>query len=184
MGHLSKLVHRHEEVENGDILCLLSCERLFKNLGLNTYNLVVHESDLPKGRGWSPLTWQILEGKSRIPVTLFDAVDSVDAGLIYGQEFIDLDGSELLPEIKHLQGLVTESLILDFIDRVLNVTGRNQTGEETYYNKRRLENSELDIHKSIFEQFNLLRVCDNERYPAYFKINNQKYILKIYKNHD
>jgi len=26
----------------------------------------------------------------------------------------------------------------------------------------------------------LLRVCDNERYPAFFELNNTKYIIKIY----
>jgi methionyl-tRNA formyltransferase len=30
----------------------------------------VHESALPQGQGWSPMTWQILEGASPIPVTL------------------------------------------------------------------------------------------------------------------
>lgn len=31
------------------------------------------------------------------------------------------------------------------------------------------------------EQFNLLRIADNENYPAFFILNGQKYILKIYK---
>ena len=48
----------------GDICILLSCELLDKEqLALHKHNLVVHESDLPKGQGWSPMTWQILEGK-------------------------------------------------------------------------------------------------------------------------
>ena len=39
---------------------------------------------------------------------------------------------------------------------------------------------ELNVSKTIKEQFNLLRVCDNERYPAFFYLNNKKYIIKIY----
>ncbi|HGG0417971.1 TPA: hypothetical protein ACJFE8_002771 [Clostridium sporogenes] len=39
----------------------------------------------------------------------------------------------------------------------------------------------LDINKTIKEQFNLLRVADNEKYPAYFMFNNKKYIVRIYK---
>lgn len=175
------LIHRHEEVERGDILCLLSCEKIFKQLQLNKHNLVVHESDLPKGKGWSPLTWQVLEGKDEIPVTLFEAVEQVDAGPIYGQEMLRLKGTELLPELKHLQGEATIKLILDFIEKYPNVTGRKQEGEATFYKKRSPKDSELDARKSLEEQFNLLRVCDNERYPAYFMHKGRKFKLKVYE---
>ena len=44
---------------------------LYKNLpkGLlnrNRYNFVVHESDLPKGRGFAPVSWTILEDGKEI----------------------------------------------------------------------------------------------------------------------
>jgi len=44
-----------------------------------------------------------------------------------------------------------------------------------------LSDSELDAHKTIEEQFNLLRISDNDRYPAYFTKHGFRYILKIYK---
>lgn len=175
------LLFKHNEVLKGDILCLLSCERIFKGLNLNKFNLVVHESDLPKGKGWSPVTWQVLEGKNRIPVTLFEATKDVDAGAIYKQDFIILNGDELLPEIKHKQGVITNKLIHQFVENYPNVKGKPQEGESTYYEKRNAESSELDIKKTIKEQFNLLRVCDNDRYPAYFVLNGVKYTLKVEK---
>ncbi|TMM29156.1 methionyl-tRNA formyltransferase [Polaribacter aestuariivivens] len=179
-----RLLLKHEEVIKGDVLCLLSCEKIFKKLNLNKYNLVVHESDLPKGKGWSPLTWQVLEGKNSIPITLFEAVEKVDAGIIYNQDFIELKGHELLSEIKHKQGEKTISLIVNFLKDIKNIKGEKQIGEETFYPKRTSKDSELDINKSIKDQFNLLRVCDNERYPAFFNINGQQYLLKIYKKNE
>ena len=77
-----KLINSHEDVESGDVLCLLSCEKKFNKLNLNKYNLVVHESDLPEGKGWSPLTWQVIEGKRNIPITLFEANSLIDSGNI------------------------------------------------------------------------------------------------------
>ena len=69
-GHLVRWVHVPDEVPEGE-LCSLSCSKLVKPeiLARNRHNLVVHESDLPKGKGWSPMTWQVLEGKgeSRCP---------------------------------------------------------------------------------------------------------------------
>lgn len=184
LEHDANLIFNHEEVVKGDILCLLSCEKKFKQLYLNKFNLVVHESDLPYGKGWSPVTWQILEGKHNIPVTLFEATDSIDAGQIYLKAMMKLDGTELLDEIKHQQGLVTLSLILDFIKSLPDVKGKVQKGEQSFYSKRGPEHSRLDVNKSLYEQFDLLRVSDNNRYPAHFTIRNKEYILKIYRKDD
>jgi methionyl-tRNA formyltransferase len=180
-GHDVIIIDKHKEVRKGDILVLLSCERKFNELELNDYNLVVHESDLPKGKGWSPITWQIQEGKNEIIITLFEATEEIDAGLIYLQKKINLTGLELLDEIKHIQGITTIELILDFITNIDKITGRPQIGESSYYDRRGKKHSELDINKTLIEQFNLLRVCDNERYPAWFELRGTKFKIKIYK---
>ena len=176
------LIYKHEDVINGDVLCLLSCEKIFKKLHLNNYNLVVHESDLPRGKGWSPLTWQILDGKNIIPITLFEALDKVDAGKIYYKDYIKLSGDELLSEIKHKQGEKTIDLILNFLVDFNTIKGQIQVGESTFYRQRNYNDSELNVDDTIRNQFNLLRVCDNERYPAYFILNGKKYLLKIEKH--
>jgi methionyl-tRNA formyltransferase len=175
-----KLIYKHEDVIKGEVLCLLSCEKIFKYLNYNDYNLVIHESDLPLGKGWSPLTWQVLEGKNEIPVTLFEAAESVDAGEIYSKEYLKLNGSELLPEIKDKQGKITIKLILLFLEN-FPMIGKKQVGESTFYDRRKAEDSKLDINKSIADQFNLLRVCDNERYPAYFSYKGSEYKILIEK---
>lgn len=51
-------------------------------LSSNKLLLVVHKSDLPKGRGFAPVQWQILEGKADITVCLIEISDDVDAGNI------------------------------------------------------------------------------------------------------
>ena len=43
------------------------------------------------------------------------------------------------------------------------------------------EDSLLDFNKTITEQFNLLRVVDNDKYPAFFENQGEKYFLKITK---
>jgi methionyl-tRNA formyltransferase len=181
LGHNTLLIHNSDEVRQGDILCLLSCEEIFKNLELNKHNLVVHESALPKGKGWSPLTWQILEGKNEIPVTLFEADKKVDAGLIYYQELIKLSDNELIDELRSAQGNATISLILKFVSNYPGIQGIAQSGESTYYPKRKPEDSRLDPEKTLKEQFNLLRVVDNDRYPAFFEYKGTKYKISITK---
>ncbi len=181
LNHDVELIHSHEDIQKGDVLVLLSCEQILKNLNLNVHNLVVHESALPQGKGWSPLTWQILEGKNKIPITLFEATQKIDAGVIYDQDYILLDGNELVEELHSLQGEKTIELIMKFIKNYPTTTFKKQKGVESFYPKRTPKDSELDIEKTINEQFNLLRVCDNEKYPAFFYKNGIKYYIKISK---
>lgn len=183
-SHTVTMLHDHDAVEKGEVLFLLSCEKIFRALHLNVHTLVVHESDLPAGKGWSPVTWQILEGKNRIPVTLIAAQDSVDSGDIYGQIFFELNGNELIDEIRAKQANATRRLIKDFVSQYPNVHGIPQTGKESFYARRRPEDSRLDPEQSLEAQFNLLRVVDNERYPAWFVRGGRKYILKIFPAND
>ena len=59
---------------------------------------------------------------------------------------------------------------------------QKQKGKETFYSKFKRKHNELDINKSIQSQFNTLRIVDNEKYPAFFKLNGQEYTIKITKN--
>ena len=49
----------------------------------------------------------------------------------------------------------------------------------TYWSKRTTRDSRVDAEKSIREQFDLLRVCDPDRYPAYFEMYGIKYKLWV-----
>ena len=75
-------------------------------------------------------------------------------------------------------------MIIEFVERFSSITRNPQVGKETFYPRRNKKENELDVNKTITEQFNLLRVVDNERYPAYFYKYGKKYILKIYKDND
>jgi len=171
-----------QDIPHGDLAFFLSCEQIIGRelLERNTHNLVIHESDLPKGKGWSPLTWQIIEGQNHIPITLFEAEESVDSGDIYLQQVMKFQGHELLEELHQKQGAYTIALVLDFIAKYPNITKRAQQGTETFYPRRTPQDSELDPSCSLHDLFPLLRTVDNERYPAYFYKNNRKYVLKIY----
>lgn len=172
------------DIIGGDIMLMLSCEKILKKEHLEKHksNIVVHPSKLPHGKGWSPLAWQILEGANEIPVSLFEAVEGVDAGDVYIVDYIKLDGSELNHQIKHKQGILTIDMVMKYINEFESIIGNPQTGEETFYPRRKEKENELDVNKTIAEQFNLFRVVDNERYPAHFNLNGNKYILKIYND--
>jgi methionyl-tRNA formyltransferase len=184
-GHRVLWVHSKEDLQPGDFCFYLSCGQIVPNTILSSYrhNLVVHESDLPKGKGWSPLTWQILEGTKSIPITLFEAAEKVDGGMIYAQESMEFEGHELIDELRDAQAKATIKLCKRFIEgypRILD-QAREQAGDESFYPRRTEADSELDPLQSIETQFDRLRVVDNRRYPAFFEYRNQRYSLKIEK---
>lgn len=181
LGINVNLCSKHHQVVEGEVLILLSCVKVFCQLHLNKYNLVVHESKLPLGRGMSPATWQILSGCLSIPVALLEASEGIDEGDIYETVEIKLNGTELVDEWRLLQFNATKELIFNFLKRYPNNKSIPQKGSPTYYPARTLNDSKLDINKTILEQFNLLRVCDNDRYPAWFELNGTEYTLKIFK---
>lgn len=182
--YLVTLCEDYAKINFADISFFLGCTKLASKdiLEKSKKNLVVHESDLPNGKGFSPLTWHILEGCNTIPVCLIEINDQVDSGNIIYKEVIEFEGHELNPELKAKQGEKTIELCLKYLNEPKCPVGQNQTGEPSYFKRRRPEDSKLNIDQSLREQFNLLRVVDNQRYPAYFELHGNKYIVKIEKN--
>jgi methionyl-tRNA formyltransferase len=182
-GHGVRWIHHPAELAPGDVCLMLSCGRLLspEQLAMHRHNLVVHESALPQGQGWSPMTWQILEGASEIPITLFEATAALDAGSIYLQRTIALQGRELLEEWRALQVEATIALCLEWLDRYAEVIAlaRPQQGEQSHYRRRRPADSELDPHRPLAEQFNLLRVVDNQSYPVFVMLGYRRLELQI-----
>jgi len=156
-----------------------------KYLKRSKANIVPHESDLPKGRGMSPLTWQILENKNEIVFSLVEASQKVDMGKIYYKKKIKIPKDALFDDIKKIQ-LKTNLLL---IDRFLNYfkknkklpKGKDGIGKGNFYNKRTTKDSRLNINQTIKKQFNLLRIVDNNNYPAFFKMYGKKFFIKITK---
>lgn len=182
INHAS-LFFEHESIsKNFDIVFILSYHKIIDThyLSKHKHNIVIHASDLPQGKGWAPMFWQILEGKNEIPFTMFEASEGVDDGKIYMKKVLKLTGFELNTELRQKQALFIQEMCLDFLKNYdVYKIPYAQEGESTFYSKRSCKDSELDIHKSLYEQFNLLRIVDNEAYPAFFQINGHRYILKI-----
>ena len=127
------------------------------------------------------MTWQVLAGAQRIPVCLFEATERVDDGPIYARGHMELQGHELVDELRDEQARVTIELCQKFVDSYPDIINQAQTpvGDGSVYPKRTASDSALDPLLPISEQFNLLRVVDNQRYPAHFDLHGQRYYLAI-----
>src|SRR5258706_2562696 len=182
--HDVELVQSKVELTGGDILFLVSCHEIIAAQDRQKYatSLVIHASDLPEGRGWSPHIWQILEGRHDIVVSLIEAQDQVDAGAIWAQRHLVLEGHELIDEINSKLFAIE----FDLMDHALEIAGSAAPQAQsdrapTYYRRRTPEDSRLDPYRSIAEQFDLLRVADPVRFPAFFDLRGHRYLVRIEK---
>ena len=182
--HNIKLFTEITNIDNGDILFLISFDKIVKSEIRDKFKktLVIHASDLPIGRGWSPHIWQILEGKNKITVTLFEAADKVDSGNICKQLSFNLEGHELFDEINS-KLFSTEFKLMNFaIENFQNLPSIPQSKVKTsVYPKRTPDDSKLDPQKTIAEQFNLIRTADENRYPCFFNFKKHRYRLSVRK---
>jgi methionyl-tRNA formyltransferase len=172
-----------KKIKDQEIIFVLGyTKKLSKNfLKKNKYVMIIHESALPKGKGFSPLQWQILDNRNKITTCLFLASDKFDSGDILYKDYILLNGSELYEELRQKQAATSIKLINKFLKNYPKIKLIKQKGKETFYKKRLPRDSELDVNKNIKSQFNNLRISNNDGWPCFFYYKNQKYILKIFK---
>ncbi len=187
-AHEVELLQRKSELRGGDILFLISCSEIISGRDREKYSvsLVLHASDLPKGRGWSPHIWEIVNGAEAITLSLLEAEDKVDSGRIWHKLNISIPKHALWDEINQLLFEAEVELINFAVHNFDTLLPFNQKDmdDEIYYQKRIPADSQLDIHKSIAEQFDLIRVCDPNRFPAYFEYLGIRYTVKLEKIHD
>ena len=183
--HDITLARKKEDLPGGDILFLISCGEIIqlKHRASYRFSLVLHASDLPRGRGWSPHIWEILAGAREITVCLLEAEDKVDSGKIWGKITIQIPNHALWDEInQHL--FKAEIALIDMAVTELNTITpieQNTSIEPTYHRLRLPSDSQIDPDKSIADQFNQIRVCDPQRYPAFFELHGHRYQVKLEK---
>lgn len=183
-GHDVQILFDKKEIADGDILFLVSCGQMVGKAEREKFRavLVLHASDLPRGRGWSPHIWSILGGASEITVCLLAADEPVDSGSIWLKTSFALEGHELLPEVNEKLFAAELRLMTKAVEEFEVITPLPQYGESgPYMKKRTSEDSRLDPYRTLAEQFDLLRVVDSDRYPAFMDFRGERYLLKIEK---
>jgi methionyl-tRNA formyltransferase len=187
LGHGAALCFDKRELAGGDMLFLVSCSQIIGAAEREKFPtiLVLHASDLPQGRGWSPQVWSVLNGEREITVCVLEAADPVDSGPVWIRSRLRLEGHELLPEINDKLFTAELALMTRVVENHRALAPTPQRGEPGPKLRRRTPaDSRLDANKSIADQFDLLRIVDNDRYPAFFDHRGKRYLIRIEKAAD
>lgn len=121
--------------------------------------IIVHTSNLPHGRGGSPIQNQIKDGIVNSRVNLIEAADELDSGRVYISKDITLQGA--INDIFRAIAITTAELI-DFVV-TSDIQPEVQQGQPTAF--KRITNNELDFDASLEEIYDQIRMVDGCDYP-------------------
>jgi methionyl-tRNA formyltransferase len=176
-----RIVCSRDDADTGDFLFLVSCQEFInaETRARFRHSLVIHASALPQGRGMSPHIWQILEGRTTLTVSLINAEDEIDSGDIWAQQCVAIPANALHDEI-HAELFRAElSLMTWALVHCDSHVPSKQSGFPTAYRRRTPGDSELDPSKPLAELFDVIRVADPVRYPAFCHIRGRTFIVTL-----
>jgi methionyl-tRNA formyltransferase len=173
---------------NFDNIKLLNPNKIFiphwsyiipRDIFLNYECIVFHMTDLPYGRGGSPLQNLILDGKSTTRISAIKVEEGIDTGDVYIKAPLELSGSA--EDIFRRSSIVIGNMIKEIIS--VNPVPQKQVGEITIFKRRKPEDGNLCNIDDITKIYDYIRMLDCNSYPnafletEYFKFefNNAKF---------
>lgn len=143
-----------------------------RNIYENFECIVFHMTDLPFGRGGSPLQNLIVRGIKSTKVSAIRVEKEIDAGPIYMKEPLTLEGTcdEVLGRVSTI---IFEKMIPQIINN--NPIPEEQVGDPVFFKRRKPEESELKSDMSLDTVYDYIRMLDGEGYPkAFIDYNGMK----------
>lgn len=133
--------------------------------------IVFHMTDLPFGRGGSPLQNLIVRGYKSTKISALKIDDGIDTGGIYIKKELSLYGSA--EEIFIRSTKIIFSMITEIIEN--DIEPVPQDGEIVQFKRRKPAEGDISGLESLDEVFDYIRMLDAEGYPnAFLEIGNFK----------
>jgi len=131
-----------------------------------------HMTDLPFGRGGSPLQNLIVRGLRNTRISAIHVQKGLDAGDIYLKKDLSLDGTA--HEIFIRASKIIKEMIMEIIEN--DLCPIPQQGEPEFFKRRAQEDGNVVLLTSIGEIYDYIRMLDCEGYPpAFLETDNVKF---------
>ncbi len=139
----------------------------------NRWNCVVfHMTDLPYGRGGSPLQNLIVRGHKDTMLSAIQVTKEIDAGPVYMKKPLSLAGTA--QEIyQRASKIIFEQMIPQFIKELPKP--EEQQGEPVVFKRRKPKDGEIKSDMSLETIYDYIRMLDAEGYPnAYLEFGDYR----------
>ncbi|HEV8512084.1 MAG TPA: formyltransferase family protein [Cyclobacteriaceae bacterium] len=126
--------------------------------------VVFHMTDLPFGRGGSPLQNLIIRGFKDTVISAIRVEEGIDTGPVFLKKGLQLTGSA--EEIFIRAGAIMFDMIQEIIDR--NLIPVPQVGEVTLFKRRTPSESNVQFILEKEKMYDMIRMLDADNYPKAF----------------
>jgi methionyl-tRNA formyltransferase len=140
------------------------------NIFQNYECIVFHMTNLPFGRGGSPLQNLIEMGFKETKISAIKVESKIDSGDVYLKKKLSLDGTAR--EIFERASFIIKSMIQEIIQK--KPTPIPQEGEPFFFKRRTLADSEISKLQELEKIYDFIRMLDCEGYPNAF-IETEKF---------
>lgn len=141
---------------------------------LNYECVIFHMTDVPFGRGGSPLQNLIARGIYETKISALKCVREMDAGPVYLKRNLSLYGDA--EEIYIRAGKIIEEMILEIIQN--NPVPKEQEGSVVEFKRRTPVQGNISPLGSLEQVFDYIRMLDAEGYPkAYLEIGGFRFVF-------
>ncbi len=150
---------------------LIISEKIFKKFKC----IVFHMTDLPYGRGGSPLQNLIIRGYKKTKISAIHVRDGIDTGEVYLKSDLDLSGSAQEIFIRSSQ------VIFNMIAKILHDNPKPipQSGKIIYFKRRTPSQGCIKNLINLNEVYDYIRMLDCEGYPnAFIETSKLKFEFK------
>lgn len=127
--------------------------------------VVFHMTDLPYGRGGSPLQNLIVRGHKETKISAIQVTKKLDGGPVYMKERLSLDGSAQEIFIR-CADIIFEKMIPVFLEKELQPVP--QEGEPVVFRRRGPQDGRLTEDMTSETIYDYIRMLDAEGYPRAF----------------
>lgn len=165
----------HKDELNLDLLNNLKPDYIFfphwsyiipEDIFLKFNCVVFHMTDLPFGRGGSPLQNLISRGIYKTKVSAIKVVKEIDAGPIYIKKDLDISNGCAEEIFKKASKIVFKEMIPYIIKN--SCKPLPQVGEPVEFKRRNSSESEIKDNFSLRKIYDYIRMLDAEGYPKAF----------------
>jgi methionyl-tRNA formyltransferase len=167
-----------------DVLLVMGFQRLvpdpiIRSVRLGAFGFHGSSEPLPKGRGHSPINWELIRGRQRFLLFMFYLQASADSGNIVDVVPFDMNEFDTCRTVYYKVALAMRRIIERTVPRLLageRIVGYPQKGETTFFPKRTPEDGLIDWSQDSLQIYNFVRAL-TDPYPGAFSYHGEKRIV-------
>ena len=142
--------------------------------------IAFHSSGLPKGRGWAPLYYSFANSQDYYVISGIFADKRVDAGDVVIKARFKMKENYVASMIREWDDEISILLVKLLLDKYLDdkIDGIKQTGTYSYMNRRKPEDSEIDVNERLIDLLPHIRGCE-KNYPTFFRQGDELFNIFV-----